>query len=567
MRNLLSAALLLFYGFNLLYGQKVPHSEYILSFLEVDDPQDMDSEEVERLEHLIGNPLPVNLLSESELRGCGLFSQYQVAVLSDYISRHGALLSLMEMSLLDGFGESYVRRIAPFISLKTSNSKSSDFKQEIAVRGGWRWQGASDGTYGAKYRLEVGDRFTAVMASSRAAGTDSWSPSAYSASLFWKFDRLPIRVIAGDFNARFGQGMVLWNNAFTSSLTSMDAFMKKPTGITQSWSFTGTGALSGVAADFGIGKCQLSVMTALKGLKDIVASKEKLQLMPAMNLAWYGRCGHVSLTTVSYLPLGENTSGFNVKNGIDAAFCLRGVNVFGEMSYDWTDKQYASVLGTRFKTGENMDIAMQVRACHKEQYGIAAGGAYSMSQKGQISFFLDALCHYEPKDGDERHSTQLKGLLSCDLSLSGQWRLKLRFSERFRTWGLPTRTDLRSDVIYTAAPIVVTLRMNILNCDRTSCLSYVECGYTRDRMSWFLRQGIFIIDDWDDRIYVYERDAPGTFNAPAIYGRGLWTAMTASVKISTSFRIYARASLMTYPFMEKKKPGKAELKLQLQYRF
>ena len=109
--------------------------------------------------------------------------------------------------------------------------------------------------------------------------------------------------------------------------------------------------------------------------------------------------------------------------------------------------------------------------------------------------------------------------------------------------------------------------MNALDCDGTGYLSYLEGGYVAEKISLYLRQGFFLIDDWDDRIYVYERDAPGSFTSPAMYGRGLWTAMTTSVKLTNLLKFYVRASFIGYPFMEKKKPGKAELKLQLQYRF
>ena len=83
-------------------------------------------------------------------------------------------------------------------------------------------------------------------------------------------------------------------------------------------------------------------------------------------------------------------------------------------------------------------------------------------------------------------------------------------------------------------------------------------------LSVWLRQGLFRIDDWDDRIYVYERSAPGAFNVPAYYGRGLWTALMLSARISSELKLYLRASYTAYPFMpqEKRKPGKAELEIQ-----
>ena len=76
-----------------------------------------------------------------------------------------------------------------------------------------------------------------------------------------------------------------------------------------------------------------------------------------------------------------------------------------------------------------------------------------------------------------------------------------------------------------------------------------------------------MVDDWDDRIYAYERDAPGSFSVPAYYGRGYWLALTAGWKISRGFRLYFRGAYQDYPWLRpsetEKKPAKAEIRLQL----
>jgi hypothetical protein len=99
--------------------------------------------------------------------------------------------------------------------------------------------------------------------------------------------------------------------------------------------------------------------------------------------------------------------------------------------------------------------------------------------------------------------------------------------------------------------------------DRIGFLFYLEAGMKREKVSAYFRQGCFFIDEWGDRIYAYERDAPGSFSVPAYYGRGIWTALTGSWRFIKKGRIYIRAAVTTYPFMEEKKPGKAELKLFL----
>ena len=145
--------------------------------------------------------------------------------------------------------------------------------------------------------------------------------------------------------------------------------------------------------------------------------------------------------------------------------------------------------------------------------------------------------------------------------------LNVRISERIRTWGRRSRTDVRADFSWLNGNFSINSRLNVLKCDEFGLLGYVEGHYKDSNMSCSLRQGLFFIDNWDDRIYVYERDAPGSFTVPAMYGRGLWTSMTFSIRFAGKFRLYLRGALTAYPFMddENKKPGRAELKLQLQY--
>ena len=117
--------------------------------------------------------------------------------------------------------------------------------------------------------------------------------------------------------------------------------------------------------------------------------------------------------------------------------------------------------------------------------------------------------------------------------------------------------------------VQAALRVNALKCADVAVLGYMEGGYTCSSLSAYLRAGCFRVDDWDDRIYVYERDAPDSFNVPAYYGRGMWTAFNIIWKPARWCSIYLRASWTSYLFMQKarRKPGRAELKLQTVFRF
>ena len=545
----------------------------IAEIVNMDDPSDVDADLVERLEFLQEHPLDLNGASLPDMRSSGLFSPYQLAVMTDYRERHGKIFSLYELSLLEGFGDDFVRRLAPFVTFTPEtvslNERSQGFRHDVAIRSGYRWRedDGSDGSYAVRYRLKAGSAFSATMALSRPAGKEKWYPDTGTGSFLWNIGRGDWRLMAGDFHARFGQGLTLWTGSFMTALTVPDTFMKKASGVSQPWSFTGTSALCGLASDYSKGAFTVSAVMAFPGLKSAVSAPDKLQIMPAVNVAWRGRNGQISLTGLACVPF--RTGEKQYLTGLDAAFCLNGVNVFGEISADWAKRRVKALAGTRFKAGEHLDLAVQARGFQGDQYGLAAGGEFLFREKVRGYFVLDATGFPVPKDEDDVFSLQLKSQLSLELTFGPQWLLKVRVSERFRTWGLPLRSDIRADVVCNLSPFTLLMRLNVLSCDSVGGLSYFEGGYSSGRLRIHLRQGFFIIDDWDDRIYVYERDAPGSFNVPAMYGRGLWTSATAGIDMMRKMRLYLRAAYTAYPFMEpeKKKPDKAELKLQLQYRF
>ena len=105
-------------------------------------------------------------------------------------------------------------------------------------------------------------------------------------------------------------------------------------------------------------------------------------------------------------------------------------------------------------------------------------------------------------------------------------------------------------------------------------LLYVEEAYYGRIGAVFLRGTAFIADNWDDRIYCYERDAPGSFNVPAYYGRGYALSFVARMKWRfrrSAFKSYLRAGWSSTPWsdpgMKNFRQSKAEVRVQLMYDF
>lgn len=549
---MLAAALVLGVAVN---AQEADGIEEVMRFMGVDSPEDLDAAEVERLEDYLERPLRINMASQSRIQASGLLSPYQMASLSDYRARHGNVMSYAELAAVDGFGTEAVRKLRPFISLECREVHAEAMKprHDLAVKTAGKVTGMpveGDWNYGLKYRFRT-DRMTASIGTSKPYSSESPWPETYTGSLSVDFSK--IRVVMGDFNARFGQGLALWSGAFMTSLNTPDAFMKKPSGISGTWSFTGSSALTGVAAETTAGRLKITAMMAVPGVKDMKRHPEKVTLLPAANLTYLTRYGHASMTYA-----GSKVS-------IDEAFCIRGVNLFSEAAYDFAERRMAAVCGTQFNASEKLRLASLARYCPGDSYQVAFSGAFrTSSPDSEGAFSVDAVCYPLGKGKQDSHSVQVKALAAWECSLSPSFKLKLRLSERFRTWGSRFRTDLRADFSYGNGPWLMNMRLNALRCVGTAFVGYLEEGRKTEEMSVYLRQGVFFVDDWEDRIYVYERDAPGSFNVPAMYGRGWFVSAVASVRINWKIRLYARTSYTGYQFMpdEKRKPGKAELKLQ-----
>ncbi len=550
----------------------------ILKFMGTDSAEELDPYDVERLEDYLSSPLDINRASESRLRESGLFTPYQIASLTDYRARHGDIMSLTEFAAVDGFGHEFISRLSPFIDIGSnrlpSQSAGRAVRNEISVRTALKY--GSTATYGMKYRMTAGERISGGLSLSRTSDSKSAHPDAYSGHIAYHFRKG--KLVAGDFNARFGQGLALWNGLSFSGLASASTFLKRPSGISASSSFTGSYAMRGLAGDFSLGRVRISALTAF------MKSGTGLSVLPAANVSYLFRHGQVSLTHYADFS-GPSVRIPDMKTSAEAAFCISGFDIFAEATYDWISTSIAALAGFTAPAGEYVRLAAMLRyyppdfnparsaaarsttKCSNEHaLSLAADlGTVYTRHSGRLS--ADLAYSPVPKSSDAvMKSVQLKAQAEWAFNISPEFRTDLKVSERVRTWGEPFRTDVRADLSYTGRIFLMNLRINLLQCLKTGVLSYIEGGCDTDNLKIYLRSGIFLIDNWEDRIYSYERDAPGSFNVPAYSGRGVWGAVSMNWKFARWGRMYIRAAATAFPFMKEKKPGRAELKIHFVFR-
>lgn len=597
--------------------------------------EELDEEVVVRFKTLKDRPVDINTASRSRLVSTGLFSQYQVASLCDYRSRNGDILSISELAALDGFGKDFAEALVPFIRLGAyvapgrSSAAANRVYNDLTLRSGVKHVLRTEDippetsySYAMKYGLSWGEAAEAGVACRQSYDAAMHLPEASSFYVALYGRRPAGKVVLGDFNARFGQGLVLWSGFSMSGLSSPESFSRRPSGISPYRSYSGEGCHRGIAADIGIGHFIISAFASAPALKDIMAGKRDVpfKVVPGINAAWYGMNGQVSFTCYaesmesvvmtgaggSPQPDDVQETGMSgrrfmdhIMMSADVRYNIKGIDVFSEVAFDPMERVPAALAGSRFRICDALDMAMNLRYYPAEykaeyagavrsgskctnEYGISVSGNFRsgtwVALAGKTGFGSSVIKHGgtfsadvaycpEPKYGVHTSSLQSKISLSYTCQVSPSVAIAFKASERFRTYGTGYVTDLRCDIKYSCGKAMASMRMNAKYGTGLAVLSYIEGGYKESIYSCYLRCGVFKADNWDDRIYVYERDAPGNFSVPAYYGRGFWSALSAGVKFSGWGRLYLRAALTGYPWLspgsEKKKPGKSELKIQL----
>ena len=203
----------------------------------------LDETDLWRLQHYYSSPLRLNDCNKPALVRCSLFSPYQVASILDYRERMGEILSVAELALVDGFGEYLAEALAPFLSFEKSTGKPAA-GTSVNATGQFRAKKDAAAWLG-RVKAETSWADAALAARTVYSDKDLWPPSARAFYVGADYGR--VRVVAGDFAFRFGQGLAAWSGMSFSGAATPLALYKRGSGIVGSTSLAGN-SVRGAAA-------------------------------------------------------------------------------------------------------------------------------------------------------------------------------------------------------------------------------------------------------------------------------------------------------------------------------
>ena len=558
-------------------AQSDSHMKAVMAMVGASSEEELDEQEMERFDHFLSHPLRINIDSRSKLLSSGLMSRYQVASLEDYRSRNGDVLSFSELSMIEGFNPEYVAALKPFLSLVGQGRPGEIPDSSISVRNDAmaRVTVKADGlNYGAKYRLTYGEK-AELMAAGR-------TPSSWSAGMVFYGSRRAWKAVMGDYNLRFGQGLTMWSGLSLTGFSSSSSFYRRPTGLSPSFSWSGTGSHRGVAADCQIGRFVLTSFASFPGLRDLCDGRKcHVSFLGGVNLGYFGRNGQISVTA-----FGERGGG---AVSTDFRFNHKGFDFFGETAFDVASDKVAVTAGSVIPLGGGWKLSGVARyypSDYKLEYsgGVRSwtrtsdeiGAAFGLERHG---FRLTA--DFARKDSG-REVRQCKVLAILPFQVCKTVVVSFRFTERYRPNEdfLKFKTGARMDIDWSSSGISarygesdddawkVRCRAEGMLYRSSSGLAYLEIGRKTEMLSAYVRGTVFLVDYWDDRIYSYERDVPGSFTVPAYYGRGLSLSAAGGYRFRfgerkrKTLKLNLRVSSVCYPFMNEPKPSVMQARFQ-----
>lgn len=266
-------------------------SDIIDQFTEQTEDDESIQTITENLNDLLTNPINLNFATEADLQKIILLNDFQVKSILDYRNEFGHFLSMNELLLVPGIRPELFEKVRHFVTIseiRASSDKSyqaSKTESDLIVRYKTRFGTPAGFTEEVdstcrfigenrylmtRYELLAGKNFKAGFIAEQDSGEplfsahNKYSPDHLSGFIEFNSRKKPFRVIAGDFKAGFGQGLIRGHTSL--GRTSNGIILPEKNNITRSLSTSESGHLRGIALQTAPGKLMVSSYVSLVNL-------------------------------------------------------------------------------------------------------------------------------------------------------------------------------------------------------------------------------------------------------------------------------------------------------------
>ncbi len=286
---------------------QVPDNEFINQIVETLASKEENSEEnldysdlFETLSYYYAHPLNINTATKEELESLKILTPLQVNAIIDYREKYGNFYSLYELYYVDGIDRETADLAMPFLTTEMKKNFSQKLNLKNVLRYGRnqvfvrtqrvleqrkgylpiddslleakpnsRYLGSPYKLY-FRYKFYYRNNVFAGITAEKDEGEEFFKGSQkygfdyYSAHLFIQNLGKLKKIALGDFNAQFGQGLVLWTGFSFGKSPFVLNTMKTPTGLKKYSSVNENDFLRGAGITYSFGSIEATAFASYK---------------------------------------------------------------------------------------------------------------------------------------------------------------------------------------------------------------------------------------------------------------------------------------------------------------
>lgn len=645
------ASLLLLTGSWLSYveivrGQELPDKVAEMLIRSVEEsgvvPDESGIEEIlDYYRELLLFPLNINNAGREDLERLIILTDWQVEAILSYKEEFGNLLSLNELYNIPGLSSQLVSIIIQFLTTDTESRKNRYSARDLCNNLGFemisrvkflmekekgfkpisksefekhpdsRYLGPRGQLY-SQFKVESMNHLNCAVTLERDAGEKGVDYKSINLSLI--NTGCIEKMIIGDYSARFGQGLVLWNTFAMNSYSDSKGLLKYPVGISPYNSTDENRSLRGAAVTFRAAKWKFTLLVSQRkydarvvngtytsllktGLHNTKTTHERKGALGGSligsNLTWSGNNIRVSQTSAIFrysMPYGGRDSvlkkrdlsmdGYQGNFSLDGYWTLKKVRFFGEVATDHIGS-FAAIAGALYSPSNRLETALVLRN-YSEEYrapfaspiarNLSIGGergarifsTLSIGKYWKTAVTFELLKDYYNLTLYATKSIEEKGIST---SIKYNWsdqRHCFRYNHSFR--------------ISSKFTACYRFDFNFFTGKETNigCHLFGETVFKAfsGKFDASVRIAYFNVPVWETRVYVYERDALHNFSIPFYYGEGIRCYLNVHLAPLKKGDLWLRIASTRY--LDRKEngegttliscPSKSEAKLQLRLR-
>ncbi|MBQ7253917.1 MAG: hypothetical protein IJS30_04505 [Bacteroidales bacterium] len=541
----------------------------------------------------------LNAASREALERSGLFTPFQIASLLEYRRDYGAILTLQELSVVDGFGDGFAAKIEPFVALY-GDDNPPPAKTSLQVRSRYRYKGGVKGLHQYNRILfERGGLRAGVLLESDPGErllTDYIGAYAGYSKGRWS-------VLLGDYSACFGQGLALWNAFSFTSASQPASLMRRSSGIVPYKSANECSALRGAAVEYGLSRALRLAMFAsaagvdarvqeggytslpITGYHRTIAEKAARDAMREYlfggNLIWRGEWFNAGVTALAYTYSEHNArkvtyyNKFQMYDGwmgnlaADAAVSMGHWRLFAEAALS-ANLRPAAIAGAVLSASYNFEAAASVRYYDKGYIAPHAGACSTISSVSNqcgavvslmvrpvrgllVTSFSEAVYYPSPRYRVETPSGAVYERLHVGYA-SGGWSVSVQDNYVWQSSDGSHKHSLKLAVKGEWGRWKGSVRSGaVLLCrdgeisEGLALSASVSREFGRMRHSAAASLSLFNTAGYDTRVYLYEKDLPGSFSSQYYYGKGIAARCIVKIKPCTKLALSCVAVLSAVP--------------------